>query len=286
MDLLNKQVTHAKWGTGTITAQDDAIVSIQFDEVAKKFVYPDAFEMHLTIQNEEDAAEFSAMIVEKEERQQQKLLEQQQHREQAQKKEQKRLQYERLATNHKLHPQSQLVFWCDEEEKQSVFKEWTLFSGAMKSGQNKGKPNKAVRLHQNSAVIITARAPKTSEQDRRILGLYMVKEGFYGKLGDDGFIPAHSQFRIQLSEQESAQLYFWNYYMNEKTPNKMAWSTGKYRYFLNEWTAQILRDIYNVKTNAQEKADVKEFLQHFCKMNQISINNIAPRSGVLASIGQ
>lgn len=286
MDLLNKQVTHAKWGTGTITAQDDAIVSIQFDEVAKKFVYPDAFEMHLTIQNEEDAAEFSAMIVEKEERQQQKLLEQQQHREQAQKKEQKRLQYERLATNHKLHPQSQLVFWCDEEEKQSVFKEWTLFSGAMKSGQNKGKPNKAVRLHQNSAVIITARAPKTSEQDRRILGLYMVKEGFYGKLGDDGFIPAHSQFRIQLSEQESAQLYFWNYYMNEKTPNKMAWSTGKYRYFLNEWTAQILRDIYNVKTNAKEKADVKEFLQHFCKMNQISINNIAPRSGVLASIGQ
>lgn len=286
MDLLNKTVTHMKWGTGTITAQDDAIVSIQFDEVTKKFVYPDAFEMHLTIQNEEDAAEFSAMIVEKEERQQQKLLEQQQHREQAQRKEQKRLQYERLATNHKLHPQSQLVFWCDEEEKQSVFKEWTLFSGAMKSGQNKGKPNKAVRLHQNSAVIITARAPKTSEQDRRILGLYMVKEGFYGKLGDDGFIPAHSQFRIQLSEQESAQLYFWNYYMNEKTPNKMAWSTGKYRYFLNEWTAQILRDIYVIKTTPQEKAEVKLFLQHFCKVNQISINNISPRSGVLTSISE
>lgn len=286
MDLLNKKVTHMKWGTGTITAQDDAIVSIQFEEVAKKFVYPDAFELHLTIENEQDAAKFSEMIVEKEERQQQKLLEQQQHREQAQKKEQKRLQYERLATNHKLHPQSQLVFWCDEEEKQSVFKDWTLFSGAMKSGQNKGKPNKAVRLHQNSAVIITARAPKTAEQDRRILGLYMVKEGFYGKLGDDGFIPAHSEFRIQLSEQESAQLYFWNYYMNDKTPNKMAWSTGKYRYFLNEWTAQILRDIYSLKTNPQEKAEVKLFLQHFCKVNQISINNISPRSGVLASIGQ
>ena len=284
MDLINKEVTHAKWGVGTITAHEDTIVSIRFDAVNKKFVYPDAFEQHLTMKNDKDAAYFNSMMAAKEAVHQQKVQEQQTLREEAQKKEKLRLQYERLATNHKLHPQSQLVFWCDEEEKTAVLRDWVLFSGAMKSGQNKGKPNKAVRLHQNSAVVVTARDAKQPEKDRRILGLYMVKEGYIGKLADDGFVPAHAMYRIRLTEEESSKLYFWHYYTNHKTPEKMAWSTGKYRYFDNEWTAQILRDIYALKTTKAEKEEVIAFLQYFCKNNQLMVNNIAPRNGVLTQM--
>ncbi|MBS7345417.1 MAG: malate synthase [Caryophanon sp.] len=281
MDLINKEVTHAKWGVGTIMAHEDTIVSIRFEGVDKKFVYPDAFEQHLAMKNDEDAAYFNSMMAAKEAVHQRKLEEQQEVRELAQKKEKLRLQYERLSTNHKLHAQSQLVFWCDEEEKTTVLRDWVLFSGAMKSGQNKGKPNKAVRLHQNSAVVVTARDAKQAEKERRILGVYMVKEGFIGKLADDGFVPAHATYRIRLTEEESAQLYFWHYYTNHKTPEKMAWSTGKYRYFDNEWTAQIVRDIYALKTDAAEKAEVKAFLEYFCKQNQLTLNDLAPRNGVL-----
>ncbi len=99
--------------------------------------------------------------------------------------------------HHKLHPESQMVFKCDTEEQTSSLLEWKVFSGAIKSGNNKGKPNKPNRMHQNSAVLLTALDSGMSEKDRRILGVYMVNEDFIGKLCEDGNIP--SPFKIQTS---------------------------------------------------------------------------------------
>ena len=134
-----------------------------------------------------------------------------------------RLEYDKLMLNHKLHPESQMVFWCDEEEKSSSFSDWKVFSGLVKSGNNKGKPSKPIRLHQNSAVLLTSVDPNKSEKDRRILGVYMVKKDFIGEMCEDGYIPAHAKYKLQLTEQESDQMLFWKYYTNEKSPNKMTW---------------------------------------------------------------
>ena len=68
--------------------------------------------------------------------------------------------------NHKLHPASQMVFWCDTEEQNTSFSEWKVFSGVIKSGKNKGMPNKPIRLHQNSAVLLTAIDSRMPEKDR------------------------------------------------------------------------------------------------------------------------
>ncbi len=52
---------------------------------------------------------------------------------------------EKLMKNHKLHSESQMVFWCDTEEQNSSFLEWKVFSGVIKSGNNKGsQPNPSV----------------------------------------------------------------------------------------------------------------------------------------------
>ena len=53
------------------------------------------------------------------------------------KKQQLRLEHEKLMKNHKLHPESQMVFWCDDEELSKVFTEWKVFTGVIKSGNNK-----------------------------------------------------------------------------------------------------------------------------------------------------
>ena len=282
MNLVNKEVAHNKWGEGLVIEHDGAIIGIKFSEATKKFVYPEAFEKHLVLCDKEDAAQFAEMISQKQEARQQKIDEENTIREEAQKKEHLRLQYERLALNHKLHQESQLVFWADDEERQTAFEEWNIFTGAMKSGQNKGKPNKAVRLHQNSAVVITARTGKL-EKDRRVLGIYMAQEDFIGKLAEDGRVPAHKVYRLQLTEEESEQLYFWNYYKNHKSPEKISWNTGKYRYFENIWAAQILRDIYALKKTEVEKAEVKRFIDYFCKVNQLTFANIPAREGVLTT---
>ena len=200
------------------------------------------------------------------------------------KEQQLRLEHEKLMKNHKLHPESQMVFWCDTEEQNRSFTEWKVFTGVIKSGDNKGKPNKPIRLHQNSVCLLTARDSSMPEKDRRILGVYMVNEDFIGKLCEDGYIPAHSEYRLQLTEQESDQMLFWKYYVNEKSPHKMTWNTGKYRYFNNEWMAQILLDIVSLKSDTQEQELAQHFFEHFCRMNQIMKEELPEPNGALMRI--
>jgi len=53
MSLINEQVSHSVFGIGRVISLDDSIMAIQFSEktVLNKFVYPDAFEKHLTMCN-------------------------------------------------------------------------------------------------------------------------------------------------------------------------------------------------------------------------------------------
>ncbi|KOY81903.1 malate synthase [Lysinibacillus macroides] len=284
MNLINKKVTHKRFGIGSIVKHNDSSIEIHFASENKMFVFPDVFGQHLKLHDKSDAKVLEEIIqkkeIERKEEERKKEEEQKRQRE----KLVLRLEHEKLMKNHKLHPASQMVFWCDTEEQNNAFSEWQVFSGVLKSGNNKGKPNKPSRLHQNSAVLLTAIDSSMSEKDRRILGVYMVKEDFVGKLCEDGQIPAHSKYRIQLTEQESDQLLFWQYYINEKFPEKMTWKTGKYRYFENLWMAQILLDIISLKSDPNEQELAQQFFKHFCKMNQITVEEITKPNGALMRI--
>jgi hypothetical protein len=281
MNLINKKVTHKRFGMGSIVEQNDSSIEIHFESENKKFVFPDVFEKHLKMHDKSIANSLEKMIQEKEMERKEEESKKEEERKLHRKKQELRLEYEKLMKNHKLHPESQMVFWCDTEELDQPFSEWKVFSGEIKSGANKGKPNKPIRLHQNSAVLLTEIDASMPEKDRRILGVYMVKEGFIGKLCEDGYIPAHSTYRIQLTEQESEQMLFWKYYVNEKHPHKMTWNTGKYRYFDNLWMAQILLDIVSLKSDPKERELAQQFFEHFCKMNQLTEQELQEPNGAL-----
>ncbi|WP_010677749.1 hypothetical protein [Bacillus timonensis] len=281
MNLINKKVTHKRFGMGSIVEQNDSSIEIHFESENKKFVFPDVFEKHLKLHDKSIANSLEKMIQEKEMERKEEELKKEEEKKLQRKKYELRLEYEKLVKNHKLHPESQMVFWCDTEEQSRSFSEWKVFSGVIKSGINKGKPNKPIRLHQNSAVVLTAVEPGMQEKDRRILGVYMVNEEFIGKVCEDGYIPAHSKYRIKLTEQESNQMLFWNYYVNEKFPHKVTWNTGKHRYFDNSWMAQILRDIVSLKSDSKERELAQQFFGHFCKMNQITDQELAQPNGAL-----
>lgn len=281
MNLINKKVTHKLFGMGSIVKHNDSSIEIHFTSENKLFIFPDAFEKHLQLHDQNDAKSLEEMILKKELERKEEERKKEEEKKLQRKKLELRLEHEKLMKHHKLHPESQMVFWCNEEEQNSSLAEWKVFSGVIKSGNNKGKPNKPSRLHQNSAVLLTTRDSGVSEKDRRILGIYMVHEDFIGKLCEDGEIPAHSKYRIQLTEQESDQLLFWKYYVNSKTPEKVSWNTGKYRYFDNLWTAQILFDIVSLKSNPEERELAQHFFKHFCKMNQITIEELPKPNGAL-----
>ncbi len=284
MNLINKKVTHKRFGMGSIVKHNDSSIEIHFASENKKFVFPDVFGKHLKLHDKSDANLLEKIIQKKEMERKEEEWKKEEEKRLQQKNQELRLEHEKLMKNHKLHPESQMVFWCDTEEQNSSFSEWKVFSGAIKSGNNKGKPNKPIRLHQNSAVLLTAIDSSMPEKDRRILGVYMVNEDFIGKLCEDGYIPAHSKFRLQLTEQESDQMLFWEYYVNGKFPHKMTWNTGKYRYFDNSWMAQILLDIVSLKSDPKERELAQQFFEHFCKMNQITDQELSKPNGALMRI--
>ncbi|RDU36069.1 malate synthase [Neobacillus piezotolerans] len=284
MNLINKKVTHERFGMGNIVRHNDSVIEINFASENKKFVFPDVFGKHLKLHDKIMANSLEKIIQEKELERKEEEWKREEEKKLQRKNQELRLEHEKLMKNNKLHPESQMVFWCDTEEQNSSFSEWKVFSGEIKSGKNQGKPNKPIRLHQNSAVLLTAIDAGMPEKDRRILGVYMVNEDFIGKLCEDGYIPAHSTYRLQLTEQESNQMLFWKYYVNEKFPKKMTWNTGKYRYFDNSWMAQILFDIVALKSEPEERALAQQFFEHFCKMNQITEQELPKPNGALLRI--
>ncbi|MEH6991975.1 malate synthase [Neobacillus drentensis] len=284
MNLINKKVTHKLFGMGSIVKHNDSSIEIHFATENKKFVFPDVFGKHLKLHDKSDANSLEKIMQKREMERKEEEWKKEEEKNLQRKNQELRLEHEKLMKNHKLHLESQMVFWCDKEEQNSAFSEWKVFSGVIKSGNNKGNPNKPIRLHQNSAVLLTAIDSSMPEKDRRILGVYMVNEDFIGKLCEDGDIPAHSKYRLQLTEQESDQMLFWEYYVNEKFPQKMTWNTGKYRYFENSWMAQILLDIISLKSDPKERELAQQFFEHFCKMNQITDQELTKPNGALMRI--
>lgn len=277
MNLINKEITHKVFGEGNIVEHKESIITVDFNEVIKKFVYPDAFGKFITLNDRNTAQtlqkivlqremEIEALKKEREEEKERLILEQ--------------LRRDKLK-NHSIHESSQIVFWLDEEEQQNVFNEWQVFTGEVQSGKNKGQPNRVARLRPNSAGILTARGSSQAETERLILGLYMVNEMFSGELCDDGMIPSHTEFRIELTDQEAEKMPFWNYYINKTYPHQTTWNSGKYRYFDNVWTAQILIDIIALKTDEEQIKETQKFLEYFCQMNALDIDNIPEASGAL-----
>ncbi|BAQ09283.1 4-aminobutyrate aminotransferase [Bacillus sp. OxB-1] len=277
MNLINEEITHKVFGEGNIVDQEGSILTIDFDEGIKKFVYPDAFGKFITLNDRNTAKSLNKILLVK------------QMEEDALKKkreeERVRLDLERqrreILKNHNIHESSQIVFWLDEEEQQQVFTDWQVFTGMVQSGKNKDQPNRVARLRPNSAVLLTARESDQPETDRRILGLYMVDETFSGNLSDDGMIQPHAEFRIKLTEQEAEKMLFWNYYINKNHPHRTTWNSGKYRYFDNIWTAQILKDIITLQTDEVRIKEAENFLEYFCQMNALDRDNLPEVSGAL-----
>ena len=291
MQLCGKQVIHKVFGKGEIVQYDDSFVQIEFPAGIKKFVFPDAFGVFCVLKDQA-AANFVESIIKKrkeklEKEEEERLKKVQKMRTLHDKRRQRFFKRDIIVAKRKalkIDPRSQSVFWCQAEEIDRVFSEWSVFTGTIKSGQKRGEPKRLARIKQNSAALLTLRGSDIAERERRILGVFMVNESFNVKKCKDGHIPAHSQYRLRLSEQESEQMLFWNYYTNKNHPERMTWNTGRHRYLDNKWVAQILRDIVSLKKVEQEREEVEQFYKYFCQMNDIDAENLPEPNGAILSV--
>jgi len=281
MNLIDKEVMHRQFGKGIVVGLTDSCIEVRFESGNKRFVFPDAFGTYLILLDKKAAASVKRLKAKREEELKKEELLHEQEKLERQEEILRYLHREKLLKNLKIHPSSQAAFWCDEEEQGRVFADWQVTTGFIKSGTKKGQIATINRLNKNSACVFTFRAPGIPEKERRIIGLYMVTEDFIGKLCQDGIIPAHPEYRIRLTPEESGKMLFWNYYRNDKYPNKIVWNAGKYRYLDNIWVAQMLKDIVSLKTDAEEKKLAKRFLEYYCDLNRIEIKELPNPEGEL-----
>ncbi len=283
MNIINKLVKHDNFGEGSIVKYNNNVVEIQFKTGNKKFIFPDAFASYLTILDQNCASDIKKLIEHNETERKKKELEMEKKRLIETQERERRLEVEKFMKSNKIHPSSQAVFWCQEEDLDQTFADWKVYTGVIKSGSKVGQPNRPIRMHQNSACLLTQRNSSEPEDRRKIVGAYMVNEMFSGNQCEDGYIPAHSIYKIRLTEEQSEKMLFWNYYINKRYPQNTTWNTGIYRYFENICMAQILRDIIALKEDEKEKEIAQNFYKHFCKMNNLVESQIPKPNGVLIS---
>lgn len=284
MELKNAQVVHKTFGEGRIVQLDGSYVDVCFPCGNKRFVFPDAFGTFLKLTDPELSTQVSNLKQKVENERLEQQLEEEKIRIKEEERRQLMLEREKLMKSHTFSPASQAVFWCEEGEEDKIFSEWKVFTGLRKTSDNEEQPYRLVRLHHNSACLITAREKDEPEEQRRILGFFIVEPTFVGKLCEDGYVPAHPEYRVRLSDEESQKMLFWNYYYNKRYPNNITWNSGKHRYFENEWMAQIIKDIMDLKQDPKQREFIEEILQYFCHMNHLDISDLPEPSGALVRV--
>lgn len=290
MNLVNKKVVHKTFGKGNVVNYDDSYINISFKSGDKRFSFPSAFKKYIkfTDQNATDIInekikieEELLKIEEEKQRKEQLILEEQRAIE---RKRQYMLDQQKQSKSGKSHAEIQSVFWPEPHEEEEIFTEWKVFIGEIKSGKNKGKPRKLARMNSNSGCLITKRTDFMEESHRQILGVFMTNEFFNGRLCEDGYIMAHPQYRLKLTEEESKDMLFWNYYMDKNSSTETIWNSGRQRYFDNIWMAQILRDIVILREDSESHKEAEAFFEYFCKINLINKDDLPIANGPLMNI--
>lgn len=335
MNLLNEKVHHKMFKGGMIIAFTESHITVKFGDAEKKFVFPDAFEEFLQIENEELAEKIKTVIrnkkAEKLKLQKEKIdfpkatLKSTTNRPKkiaraniAFKcnycdggKSQKQVGYCGVCSDGAIENNVAVEHrtWCTSDTsaclkyyngeisrneldamcanggfvcyESQMLRDWKALAGIVQHGENKGKPMKLNRVQTNSLCVLTTRNPNSSEDKRYIFAAFLVDETYDGDEVDEGYVATTSKYKIKLSPEEGHKLLFWNYHSNTNQPEVPAWNSGLHRYFDDIQAVQILRDIVLTKAGTPDEPLAKEFLDYFCKVNNIDVKYMALTQGAL-----
>ncbi len=266
MQLIGEAIRHQVYGKGIVTDWDKGMVTVCFSGLEKKFIYPDAFSKYLILKNTEK----QKSILED-------LDEQEKEAEQKRKARDRADAHRAFLRTMKISSVSQAVFNIKPEDIENVCSQWQVSTGTYISGYSKGEPRVPEKMNPNSACVLTVRPKGQPESQRKIVGLFMVKDTFLGKDCQDGLISAHSTYRLQLAPAE--QRLFWPYVTQD--PKKQRWGNTAFKYQPNTLVEQLLFDL---KQAAKDDPDREDFLErfhdYFCRLNRLEPVHAAPSTTV------
>lgn len=252
MELRSQAVKHAVFGKGIITEVSGNTITVCFAQGEKRFPCPDAFSQHLTLKDAALQAELSAMAVSKAQR-----------RQEEKKREIERHEREIRLRTMRIPEKSQAAFDAPPEQLARYREEGALFTGRILSGPSRGKPRTPRTIKPNTACLLTAKPDGGDEEQRQILGAFMVRDDFWGDRCADGLVRAHDRYRIMLPEP----MPFWAFMDGEE--QRRTWGSVPFRIFSNQAMRTILREMRGRLEGTPQAGDASAFYAYFCQMNQM-----------------
>lgn len=263
MQLIGQAVRHNIFGKGIVTECSNSRITISFSAGEKKFIYPDAFIKFLTLKNRTMQMKVQNLLDE--------IAAVEKEKVHAEKREQEK---EYLLRNMKISPCSQAVFHVAPDQREDVFSSWSISSGRYIKGSSKGEPRIPKRLKPNSMCLLTECEEREHEEQRRIIGAFMVQEDFLGRYCLDGRIKAHPMYRLRLPKE--CQMPFWTYAAQK--PEEKRWGKAVLKYITNEIGERILFDMSRLPLHENDQKCAEHFYHYYCKLNRIQ-----PQRGKAAS---
>lgn len=254
MQLIGQAIKHITFGKGIVTDWDNSTITVCFSVGEKRFLYPDAFLEYLTLKNEAMQSKVKNLLAERE-----SIREAQ--RQKQQQLDERKSRIRRL----KITNYSQAVFRIETWQKETLFSSWSVSTGYYLSGSSKGEVRIPDRLKPNSMCLLTECAAGQPESERRIIGMFMVEEDFWGICCDSGIIEAHPTYRLQLPPEHSP--LFWPYVT--ESPEKPNWGKTSFKYMATKTGEKILSDVRTLPLCAECTERAEQFYEYYCKINRL-----------------
>lgn len=253
MNIIGQAIDHKAFGKGVIMAVSDGVVTVRFRGLEKKFIYPDAFKEYLVLRDKNKLEDMTDRLAEREaERTKQR---------QAEQKKQERM---RKLHNFTVTPNSHAVFNIAPECVEEVRRTCAVSTGRYLSGYSKGQYRVAERLKPNSACLLTKRPAGKPEQERQIVGAFMVREDFFGEDAHNGIVEGHPKYRMMLPAGEP--MLFWEHFTQDVAPR---WGNTAFKYCTSAAMNQLLSNMVQKLTNTAQGESGLAFYRKFCKINQV-----------------
>ena len=141
--------------------------------------------------------------------------------------------------------------------------DWIAQAGTDLKGENEGKARRLPNAQLGSLAVLTTRFPDDPEQERVIVGAFIVDAASEGDDDDEGTVSCRSKYHLEIRPNEVRKLKFWNYYRNEGNPDSIRWGTGLYRFFRDEDALRLLKDIVELKKDTADYGLAVDTLEYF-----------------------
>lgn len=253
MNLIGEKVVHKTYGEGVVSEIKENKIEVVFDSLVKLFLYPDAFEKHLHMSNKK-----AQSYVKRELSKMNKIKMQEQEDIKTHIQAIIHMKKKKVSTN------SQAVFALDKETLENIQNNWKLFTGYTKTGKRRGEPKIPKLINMNSACLLTMKEEGDKEENRIIVGIFMVIEYFIGEKCNTGIIPAHEKYRI-LWDDDQEKLKFWDFLPEHLRLEK--WGSSEVKYMTSSVIKRILEAMEKVSTGEMQER-VKSFYQYFIELNE------------------